>query len=83
MDSWSLQDRDLSPVTDKLWKKFYKDSFGEDSFNTVVEKMRQKRVTFKWRKLYEVLGLLHCKNKLCILYRLGVLVLHQWYVETG
>lgn len=49
-----LQDRDLSPVTDKLWKKFYKDSFGEDSFNTVVEKMRQKRVTFKWKQLYEV-----------------------------
>ncbi|KAH6764096.1 hypothetical protein C2S52_012997 [Perilla frutescens var. hirtella] len=49
----STVDRDLSPVTDKLWKKYYKDSFGEDNFNTVVQKMRQKKVTFKWKQLYE------------------------------
>ncbi|XP_057796152.1 uncharacterized protein LOC131012261 [Salvia miltiorrhiza] len=49
----STADRDLSPVTDKLWKRFFKDSFGEDSFNIVVEKMRQKKVTFKWKQLYE------------------------------
>lgn len=45
--------RDLSPVTDKLWKKFYKLQFGVDSTNTVVERMRQRKVTFKWRQLYE------------------------------
>lgn len=49
-----LQGRDLSPVTDKLWKKFYKMQFGDDSTNVVVERMRQKKVTFKWKQLYEV-----------------------------
>ncbi|PIN04668.1 hypothetical protein CDL12_22793 [Handroanthus impetiginosus] len=45
--------RDLSPVTDKLWKRFYKQQFGVESTNIVVERMRQKKVTFQWRKLYE------------------------------
>ncbi|KAK4394769.1 Glutamyl-tRNA(Gln) amidotransferase subunit A, chloroplastic/mitochondrial [Sesamum angolense] len=45
--------RDLSPVTDKLWKKFYKLQFGADSTNTVVERMKLRKVTFKWRQLYE------------------------------
>lgn len=49
----STADRDLSPVTDKLWKKYYKDSFGEDNFNTEVEKMRRNKVTFKWKQFYE------------------------------
>ncbi|KAK9286026.1 hypothetical protein L1049_025229 [Liquidambar formosana] len=45
--------RDLSPVTDTLWKKFYEIEFGARSTNLVVEKMKQKKVSFKWRLLYE------------------------------
>ncbi|XP_075482340.1 elongin-A-like isoform X2 [Primulina tabacum] len=49
----STKGRDLSPATDELWKKFYMRLFGIESANIVVEKMRQKRVVFKWKKLYE------------------------------
>lgn len=50
-----LQGRDLSPMTDCLWKNFYEKEFGERSFNLAVNNMRSKKVTFKWRHLYEVI----------------------------
>ncbi|XAR50817.1 hypothetical protein NMG60_11005263 [Bertholletia excelsa] len=49
----STEGRDLSPVTDKLWKKFYESQFGAKSVNLVIERMKQKRVSFKWKQLYE------------------------------
>lgn len=49
----STEGRDLSPITDKLWKKFYEIKFGVENTKTVVERMREKNVTFKWMKLYE------------------------------
>ncbi|XP_076905015.1 uncharacterized protein LOC143560636 [Bidens hawaiensis] len=49
----STEDRDLSPVTNKLWKNFYTKQFGVKSTNVVVERMKEKRVSFKWRQLYE------------------------------
>ncbi|PON96525.1 RNA polymerase II transcription factor subunit [Trema orientale] len=49
----STEGRDLSPITDKLWKKFYEIKFGVENTKTVVERMREKKVTFKWMKLYE------------------------------
>ncbi|XP_009802919.1 uncharacterized protein LOC107762669 [Nicotiana tabacum] len=49
----STQGRDLSQVTDRLWKRFYQIQFGEKSTNQVVERMKQKKVTFKWKLLYE------------------------------
>lgn len=49
----STEDRDLSPVTDKLWKNFYVHQFGAKSTSVVVERMKDKRVSFKWRQLYE------------------------------
>ncbi|MFS7993765.1 putative RNA polymerase II transcription factor SIII, subunit A [Helianthus anomalus] len=49
----STVDRDLSPVTNKLWKNFYTQQFGSKSTNVVVERMKEKRVSFKWRQLYE------------------------------
>ncbi|KAI3696106.1 hypothetical protein L1987_79115 [Smallanthus sonchifolius] len=49
----STKDRDLSPVTDKLWKNFYMQQFGSKSTSVVVERMKEKRVSFKWRQLYE------------------------------
>lgn len=49
----STEERDLSPVTDKLWKKFYERQFGVNSTNLVCERMTQKKVSFKWKLLYE------------------------------
>ncbi|GMP67658.1 hypothetical protein CsSME_00027576 [Camellia sinensis var. sinensis] len=49
----STEGRDLSPVTDKLWKRFYELQFGGKSTNLVIERMKQKKVSFKWKKLYE------------------------------
>lgn len=49
----STEGRDLSQVTDRLWKRFYQIEFGEKSFNQVIERMKQRKVTFKWKKLYE------------------------------
>lgn len=45
--------RDLSPVTDNLWKRFYEKQFGVDNTNNVIRRMKQKQVVFKWRRLYE------------------------------
>lgn len=52
----STKGRDLSPVTDKLWKKFYEKQYGIDSTNEVIKKMREKRVSFRWKQLYEAKG---------------------------
>ncbi|CAI9089102.1 OLC1v1023608C2 [Oldenlandia corymbosa var. corymbosa] len=45
--------RDLSPVTNKLWKKFYERRFGVDNVALVVERMKKRKVSFTWRQLYE------------------------------
>ncbi|XP_057954829.1 uncharacterized protein LOC131148888 [Malania oleifera] len=45
--------RDLSPATNKVWKRFYELEFSAKSANVVVERMKQKKVSFKWRQLYE------------------------------
>ncbi|KAK3184709.1 hypothetical protein Dsin_031995 [Dipteronia sinensis] len=49
----STKGRDLTPVTDKLWKKFYKKEFGEKSLNVVIERMKARKVAFRWKQLYE------------------------------
>ncbi|PWA89078.1 RNA polymerase II transcription factor SIII, subunit A [Artemisia annua] len=49
----STEERDLSPITDKLWKNFYVQQFGAKSTSVVVDRMKQKRVSFSWRQLYE------------------------------
>ncbi|XP_021898463.1 transcription elongation factor B polypeptide 3 [Carica papaya] len=49
----SSKGRDLSPVTDKLWKIFYEKQFGAKSVNLVIERMKQKKVAFRWKQLYE------------------------------
>ena len=51
-----FQGRDLSPVTDKLWKKFFEKQFGTNSTNEVIKKMKEKKVSFKWVQLYEAKG---------------------------
>ncbi|CAL9188205.1 unnamed protein product [Musa hybrid cultivar] len=50
---YSSEGRDLSPVTDDLWKRFYVRYFGEKNANTVINRMKQNKVVFKWRELYE------------------------------
>lgn len=50
----STENRDLSPITDKLWKNFYKVHFGAEHTNNVVEKMKRNRVSYRWKSLYEV-----------------------------
>ncbi|ERM94440.1 uncharacterized protein LOC18421929 [Amborella trichopoda] len=45
--------RDLSPVTDSLWKTFYEQHFGTESANIVIKRMKQKGRYFKWKLLYQ------------------------------
>ncbi|WVY94592.1 hypothetical protein V8G54_033680 [Vigna mungo] len=52
----STKGRDLSPITDKLWKKFFEKQFGTNSTNEVVKRMKEKKVSFKWIQLYEAKG---------------------------
>ncbi|KAF8411095.1 hypothetical protein HHK36_003634 [Tetracentron sinense] len=49
----SSEGRDLSPVTDNLWKKFYEKQFGAKNASLVIERMKQNKVSFKWIQLYE------------------------------
>ncbi|KAI3983438.1 hypothetical protein MKX01_038858 [Papaver californicum] len=49
----STIERDLSPVTDKLWRKFYEKHFGAESTKTLIERMNKRKVSFKWMQLYE------------------------------
>ncbi|XP_020575736.1 uncharacterized protein LOC110021541 [Phalaenopsis equestris] len=49
----STEDVDLSPVTNDLWKRLYEKHFGEENVKLVIRRMKEKRVVFKWRKLYE------------------------------
>ncbi|GMG98494.1 hypothetical protein Nepgr_000334 [Nepenthes gracilis] len=45
--------RDLSPVTNKLWRKFYEAKFGVANVNLVVERMNRHNITYSWRQLYQ------------------------------
>ncbi|WCJ43514.1 hypothetical protein M5689_024248 [Euphorbia peplus] len=47
------QGRDLSPITDKLWKRFYENQFGENNLKMALDRMTQHKVSFKWKDLYE------------------------------
>ncbi|RYR79296.1 hypothetical protein Ahy_A01g004125 isoform E [Arachis hypogaea] len=44
---------DLSPVTDKLWKGFFEKQYGLNCAKEVMRRMREKKVSFKWKQLYE------------------------------
>ncbi|QCD78416.1 uncharacterized protein LOC114186966 [Vigna unguiculata] len=52
----STKGRDLSPITDKLWKRFFEKQFGINSTNEVMKRMKEKKVSFKWSQLYEAKG---------------------------
>uniref|UniRef100_A0A7N0RIG0 Uncharacterized protein n=1 Tax=Kalanchoe fedtschenkoi TaxID=63787 RepID=A0A7N0RIG0_KALFE len=59
----STEGRDLSPVTDVLWKNFYVKEFDENSFKgynieelraEALSTMRRKKFASKWRFKFEV-----------------------------
>lgn len=49
----STNGRDLSPVTDDLWRKCYGRKFGNDAVDMVKERMASRGCKFKWRQLYQ------------------------------
>lgn len=48
----STKGRDLSPVTDKLWKRFYETEFGIKSTELLMEVMKEENLTLKWSEMY-------------------------------
>lgn len=49
----STEGRDLSSVTDVLWKRFYEKQFGRESMNKMVQEMKDRRMVVKWKRIYE------------------------------
>jgi elongin-A len=49
----STKGRDLSPVTDELWRKCYGRKFGNDAVDMVQERMSKRNCKFKWRQLFQ------------------------------
>ncbi|CAH2058311.1 unnamed protein product, partial [Thlaspi arvense] len=51
----STQDTDLSPVTNKFWKRFCEKQYAADveELYLVVEDLKKRKMSFKWRELYE------------------------------
>ncbi|XP_054817326.1 uncharacterized protein LOC129317037 isoform X1 [Prosopis cineraria] len=49
----STEGTDLSPITDKLWKRFFEKEFGTHCTSQVVKRMKDKKVSYKWIQLYE------------------------------
>ena len=45
--------RDLTPITNKLWKTFYEKKFGMDGVNCVLDRMKPKE-SFRWKQMYEL-----------------------------
>lgn len=48
----STKGRDLSPVTDTLWKRFYEREFGTKSTELLMEVMKEENLTLKWSEMY-------------------------------
>lgn len=48
----STKGRDLSPVTDELWRKFYDRKWGKDELEEAQLKPQAKR-KYPWRRLYQ------------------------------
>ncbi|KAJ7521632.1 hypothetical protein O6H91_19G061900 [Diphasiastrum complanatum] len=49
----ATKERDLSAITNDLWRGIYGRQFGFESVNLVVERMKRKSVNFKWIELYQ------------------------------
>eukprot|EP00271_Cylindrocystis_brebissonii_P011070 TRINITY_DN2777_c2_g4_i1.p1 TRINITY_DN2777_c2_g4~~TRINITY_DN2777_c2_g4_i1.p1 ORF type:complete len:351 (-),score=63.88 TRINITY_DN2777_c2_g4_i1:196-1248(-) len=48
--------RDLSRVTEELWRGFYSSSYGRPSMEAVLARMKRRNVTCKWRDLFDAKG---------------------------
>lgn len=77
-----MQGRDLSPVTDKLWKRFYEKQFGVKNTNLAIERMRVRKVSIRWMKLYEV-SLLWLIYHLLVFLLKYLLLLLVFFLEHG
>src|ERR1051325_7635550 len=49
----SSKGRDLTPITDRLWRNFYEKKFGHNDCKSVIQRMQCMKHTFKWKQLYE------------------------------
>ncbi|XP_024190317.1 uncharacterized protein LOC112194300 [Rosa chinensis] len=49
----STKGTDLTPITDKLWKKFFERDFGSKATDEVIEEMKIRKVSSKWSELYQ------------------------------
>ncbi|CAN6479295.1 unnamed protein product [Victoria cruziana] len=49
----SSSGRDLSAVTDNLWKRHYEQLFGVENANVVIKRMKKVQRCYKWRDLYK------------------------------
>ncbi|KAM5556086.1 hypothetical protein ABKV19_023796 [Rosa sericea] len=49
----STKDVDLTPITNKLWKRFFEREFGGKATDEVIQKMKIKKMSFKWSELYQ------------------------------
>ncbi|PRQ50843.1 putative RNA polymerase II transcription factor SIII, subunit A [Rosa chinensis] len=49
----STKNTDLTPITDKLWKKIFERELGVKATDEVIQKMKIKKVSFKWSELYQ------------------------------
>ncbi|XP_047073752.1 uncharacterized protein LOC124683236 [Lolium rigidum] len=48
----SRTETDLTPVTDVLWKGFYRRQFGEENTKHVVDRMRRSGTRYRWKDLF-------------------------------
>ncbi|XP_047320364.1 uncharacterized protein LOC124924355 [Impatiens glandulifera] len=49
----STKGRDLSEITDEVWKRSYQTDFGVISASLVIERIHENNVSYKWKILYE------------------------------
>ncbi|PRQ60090.1 putative RNA polymerase II transcription factor SIII, subunit A [Rosa chinensis] len=49
----STKNTDLTPITHKMWKKSFEREFGGKATDKVIEKMKIKKVNYKWSELYQ------------------------------
>eukprot|EP00246_Nothoceros_aenigmaticus_P010453 TRINITY_DN26981_c0_g1_i1.p1 TRINITY_DN26981_c0_g1~~TRINITY_DN26981_c0_g1_i1.p1 ORF type:complete len:215 (+),score=27.17 TRINITY_DN26981_c0_g1_i1:84-647(+) len=73
----ATKDRDLSPITNDLWKRIYERKFGRNSVELVQDRMEKRDKVFLWKNLYE--AKLKEQDKL---QQKGVERLRQLYEKT-
>lgn len=49
----ATEGRDLTPITDELWRRFYARKYGAESMATVERRMKKRGLSITWRALYD------------------------------